>query len=492
MAVMTTDLRHPFSSPKLFPASHWAARALCAGLAAAVLGGCDSGPTKVGATINSISVAPESAELTPGESEQLEVDLRDANGSALPGRPVFWTSSDTSVAGISSSGLLTAYRLGNARIAASAEGVSGFATVQVMLPPVASISVEPGSAVLRSLGDTIHFTAVARDANGNPLPDRPISWGVDNPGVAEISPSGIATALGNGVATVQASAEDVQGTATLSISQQVVGISVSPEEVTLLPGETAVFSALATDANGRAVPLDGRLSWSSTNTLVVRVDATGRATGISSGQATITAAMDGINGSARVVVRPPPVAQVQVSPTSIAVPVRDEVQLTVTLRDADGNVIEGPPVEWSTHNSRVATVSPAGLVITRLPGTVIITATAEEKSDSAYISVLPGAPAKIVKVSGDKQEGEDGERLDAPLVVRVLDKWDNPVAEASVEWSTKSGSLKPDTERTDADGYARAEWTLGGKGGKNRTATATLMSGSEPVAKIDFTATKRD
>ena len=489
---MMRVLRRPFYLQQSFPTRLRVTHAFCAGLAALALGGCDSGPTKVGATVSTISVAPEAAELTPGESQQLQVELWDANGSALPGRPVFWASSDTSVAGVSSSGLLTAHRLGSARIAASAEGVSGFATVQVMPPPVASISVEPGSTVLRALGDTVHFTAVARDANGNPLPDRSISWGVDLPGVAEISPAGIATALGNGVATIHASAEDVQGTATLSVAQRVVQIAVSPEDATLLPGDTITFSAVATDANGRAVPLDGRLSWSSSNTLVVRVDATGQATGISSGTGTITAAMDGVSGSARVTVRPPPVAQVEVSPTSIAVRVREEVQLTGTLRDADGNVLEGPPIEWSTHNSRVATVDSAGLVTTRLPGTVIITATAEGKSDSAYISVLPGSPAKLAKVSGDEQDGENGEQLALPLVARVLDRWDNPVAEAPVEWTTKSGSMDPGTVRTDPDGYARTYWTLGGKGGTNRTATAALISGGTTVAKVDFTATTRD
>ena len=127
---------------------------------------------------------------------------------------------------------------------------------------------------------------------------------------------------------------------------------------------------------------------------------------------------------------------------------------------------------------------------TDLPGAVIITATAEGKTDSAYISVLPGPPAKLVKISGDKQVGDNGERLPALLIVRVLDRWENAVTDATVRWTTTpSGKMDPATARTDSQGYARTFWTLGGKGGTNRIATATLVLGDTTLAKVEFTAT---
>src|SRR5256885_15635021 len=64
--------------------------------------------------VASVSVTPPSATLAPGQTVQLSATPRDANGNALAGRPVAWTSGDTTVATVNGSGLVTAVAAGGA------------------------------------------------------------------------------------------------------------------------------------------------------------------------------------------------------------------------------------------------------------------------------------------------------------------------------------------------------------------------------------------
>src|SRR5439155_18708328 len=63
------------------------------------------------------------------------------------------------------------------------------------------------------------------------------------------------------------------------------------------------------------------------------------------------------------------------------------VQLTATPRDANGNVLSGRTITWSSDNATVATVSTSGLVTAKVAGSAMITATSEGQSGSASITV---------------------------------------------------------------------------------------------------------
>ena len=67
------------------------------------------------------------------------------------------------------------------------------------------------------------------------------------------------------------------------------------------------------------------------------------------------------------------------------------MQLSVTLRDSDGAVISGRPVDWSTSDAGRASVSDGGLVSAIDPGRVTITAASEGRSGTAIVVVEAGA-----------------------------------------------------------------------------------------------------
>jgi Invasin, domain 3 len=85
--------------------------------------------------------------------------------------------------------------------------------------------------------------------------------------------------------------------------------------------------------------------------------------------------------------------------------------------------------------------------------------------------VLPPntGPVQVMMIQGDHQEGATGAPLPDSLRVRLVDTLGNGVAGREVSWvvALGGGSIAPETDTSDADGYASAEWTLGQEAGAN-------------------------
>ncbi|WP_333659562.1 SBBP repeat-containing protein [Meiothermus cerbereus] len=70
----------------------------------------------------------------------------------------------------------------------------------------------------KRVGQTQQFTAVAKDASGNTIPDVTFTWSSNDPSVATVNNNGLATAVAEGTATITASAGGKSGTATLNVT----------------------------------------------------------------------------------------------------------------------------------------------------------------------------------------------------------------------------------------------------------------------------------
>src|SRR5207245_1467972 len=183
--------------------------------------------------------------------------------------------------------------------------------------------------------------------------------------------------------------EGQSGTATVTVvsNAPVASVTVTPATASVAVGQTVRLTATLRDANGNV--LSGRtVLWTSDNAVAATVDGTGLVSGVSAGPAVITATSEGKSGSASVTVvsNAPPVATVTVTPSTASVAVGQTVQLTATLRDANGNVLSGRTVLWTTDNAVAATVDGNGLVSGVSAGPAVITATSEGKSGAASVT----------------------------------------------------------------------------------------------------------
>src|SRR4029077_18136350 len=157
-----------------------------------------------------------SASGSVGATVQLTATPKDALGNPLSGRVVTWSSSNPAVATVSASGLVTGVAAGSATITATSEGQSGTSALTVTNVPVATVTVSPASAS-GSVGATVQLTATLKDALGNPLSGRVVTWSSSNPAVATVSASGLVTGVAAGSATITATSEGKSGTSALTM-----------------------------------------------------------------------------------------------------------------------------------------------------------------------------------------------------------------------------------------------------------------------------------
>src|SRR2546425_2223827 len=117
---------------------------------------------------------------------------------------------------VSSSGLVTGKVAGTAMITATSEGQSGTSTITVVHVPVASVAVAPSSATAQ-VGSTVQLTATPKDAGGNPLTGRTVTWASGNTSVATVSPSGLVSGAAVGPATITATSEGQNGSSAITV-----------------------------------------------------------------------------------------------------------------------------------------------------------------------------------------------------------------------------------------------------------------------------------
>ncbi|HEX2078266.1 MAG TPA: Ig-like domain-containing protein [Longimicrobium sp.] len=272
------------------------ARLLVFVLAGALAGGCTdaTGPAR---RVQSVTVTPQAAALDVGGTQVLAASVRNADGEELSGRTVFWTSSAPAVAPVSETGVVTALAAGTAVITATSGGRSGTATVVVSVP-VASVTVAAPSPTMPA-GTTQQLTATARDAAGNVLTGRTVTWSTNANAIATVSATGVVSALAPGTAVITATIGGRSGSATLVVVPPVASVTVSPASASLAVGASRDFTATARDDAGNV--LTGRaVAWSTSDPNVATVSATGVVTATGQGTATITATIEGRSGTATV------------------------------------------------------------------------------------------------------------------------------------------------------------------------------------------------
>ena len=250
----------------------------------------------------SVSVSPTTASVIVGGSTTLIATPRDSAGQPLFNRVIGWSSSNSSIATVNSSGVVTGVAAGSAIITASVEGKTGTATITVSTVAqgqVASITVSPPSATV-NVAWTTNLSATARDGNGNAIPGSTFTWSSSNASIASVSASGVVTGVAPGAATIFATSGGKTGSAAITVQLALVDhIDVTPANPALDPGQTVQLTATLYDQQNNV--LTGRtVTWSSADATKATVSATGLVTAIKKGNVTVTAAAGGKSGSTTV------------------------------------------------------------------------------------------------------------------------------------------------------------------------------------------------
>ncbi len=205
-----------------------------------------------GSTATSVSLAPASVVLGPGETRQLTATARDASGAVVPNAPVaFSTTVPPSIFTVSAGGLVTA---GSARgsgtvTARLASGQTATTEVEVRLPASALAVTGGGGQTARSrtLLPT-PVTARVTAADGGPVAGVAVSFTVASGG-GSVSAATVATDA-TGTASVRWTLGDLVGAQTLTVSAP----GLAPQTVT-----ATATAPVATFLRLDAAPTVGRV-----------------------------------------------------------------------------------------------------------------------------------------------------------------------------------------------------------------------------------------
>ncbi|OQA95662.1 MAG: Gellan lyase precursor [Bacteroidetes bacterium ADurb.Bin217] len=340
-----------------------------------------------------VTLSPNS--LSVGGTSTASADVSPANAG---NKSVTWTSSNVNVATVNANGVVTAIGQGTATITATsvaAPTVTGSASLTVSSVLPSSITVTLTSSVL-SVGGSTTATATVNPSNAG---DKSVTWTSSNTSVATINANGQITAIGAGTAIITATsvaAPAINGTATITVNTVLpTGITVTITPNSLAVGGTATATAEVLPSNAG----DKSVTWTSSNTAIATVNASGVVTAVAPGTALITAtsvAAGGVSGTASITVSSivPTSIVVTLSPVSISIGATSQATATVSPANAGDK-----SVTWTSSNTAVASVNANGVVTAIASGTAIITATsvaAPTVSGSATITVSNVAVTSIV------------------------------------------------------------------------------------------------
>jgi len=344
-------------------------------------------PKKVAAIVG----LPAIDSVRLGKVNAFVVEARDVSGNKLAGRKLNWSSLNPNVATVDANGSVTGVAIGSTVITARADGATAQTDMRVQ-PLVASVVLSPSSASV-PIGSNRALTVTVSDNNGLALTGRLIAFSTSNPSVATVNGSGTVVAItqGRAIITAQAVQDQVSGTATIDVVQvPVANVSITPAgSQTVSQGLTLQLAATMRDGTGGI--LAGRsVSWTTSNASIATVSSTGMVTGVSLGVVQITAESEGVIASVTVTVQPRPVATVGLGPNPGSVKQGAQLQMTIDLRDANGNQLTtaGRLVTWESSNKPIAIVQD-GVVSGVTVGRATITVTVDGKSASALVTVTP-------------------------------------------------------------------------------------------------------
>ena len=344
--------------------------------------------------VSSVAINPQIINVGIGQSSQILAVSKDANGDTITGLSIAWASSNVAVATVSSTGLVTGVSKGESTIIASVGGVSVSGSVLVTDVSASSIEITPNKGTL-SIGQSSQLSARLKDAQGNIVAGRDVSWSSSDTAIVTVSNAGMLTAISDGESTITASVEGVSGFATVTVSgAPVASVSLSAQSASISVGQTQQLTASVSDAGGNILN-DRIMSWTTSNEASATVSNAGLVTGIALGSSTITGTSEGKSATVVVEVSVSPVSSVSVTPQSVKLSAGQTQQLSETVTDKDGNVLSGFVIIWSSTNSASVTVSNTGLITGIAPGSSSITATIEGKIATASVNVAKAAVSSI-------------------------------------------------------------------------------------------------
>jgi trimeric autotransporter adhesin len=165
-------------------------------------------------------------------------------------------------------------------------------------------------------------------------------------------------------------------------------LTISPAVASLPNGTTQQLTVTGTYSDGTSKNVTPLVAWTVSPATAAKVSSSGLLTALAQGTATVNATITAVSAHLPLTVQAPALTSIQITPSSVSIPLGTNQQLTATASYTDGtsaNVTNS--VSWSSTPATVASVNVSGLVQSVSKGSFSITATSGTISGSLNATV---------------------------------------------------------------------------------------------------------
>ncbi len=316
--------------------------------------------------VKSVTLNKTGGSMYDGKTYQLKATVSPSNASI---KTVTWSSSDTKVVKVDSTGKITAVNPGMAVITCKTKQGGKVATCKVNVVPVKVTSVKLNkTGGTMQYGKTYQLKATVYPAEAT---NKKVTWSSSNPKVVSVSSTGLIKALkANASAVITCTTSDGKKTATCKVKVApvaVTGIKLNKTAVGLAAGKSTTLIAAISPSNAS----NKAVTWSSSNSKIATVDQNGVVRGRMDGTATIYAKTKdgGFVAACKVKVNGVKVMGVMLDRASYSGKVGSAFTLKATVVPSNAS---NKNVEWMSSDSAVAIVNAQGKVVCVGKGTCYI------------------------------------------------------------------------------------------------------------------------
>lgn len=362
--------------------------------------------------VTSITLDASALTVELGSTAQLTAVISPSNAD---NKIVIWSSSNASVARVSSEGMVTAVAPGQTEITAKSDDLGRTAVCLVTVPEIAvavqSLSLDKEELVLQK-GESAELKATIEPENAS---NTQLRWMSTDEKVASVTDKGVVSALAPGVAAIVVSTVDGGFTARceLTVEQHAGSMTLSAESLTLKELQMAILTATVLPED----TVDKSIVWSSSDENVATVNS-GVVHAVKAGEADIIAATKdgGLSKSCHVTVTCD-VAAVRLAEHTVVLKIGETHSL---VADVLPERATNKAIKWASADQTKATVSAAGVVVAVAPGTVEVSVVSEDNAsavDACTVIIEKNAVSSIsiTPASLELVEGE-GAKLSATVL----------------------------------------------------------------------------
>lgn len=418
---------------------------------------------KVVVLATGITVDKTATTIVKGATDKLTATLvpADANGT------ITWSTSDSSVATVSSDGTVTAVKNGTATVTAKCGDLSAQTKVTVINPLKTITITGTTHSIKKGQTTQLGLTYDPADTTDSVA----ATWTSSNTSVATVSKTGLVTALKDGSTTIKATVGNVSSTYDIAVKEvKLTGIKME-EKALIHKGDTKALTVEYTPADTTD---DKTVAWSSSDSTVASVDNNGIVTAVKPGSAVITAKVGNYQATCAVTVDAP---LKEIVPEKAIIDMVKKQTANIACSVVPADTTDSKDVTYTSSDETVATVNSDGKVTAKKAGQATVTITGANGIKATVTVNVSEIPVNEVVLSAQDEIIEAGAKK---AITATLKPENNTDDNQGVTWTTSDEKIA----KVIVDNEDSHKATIEGVAAGSAVITATAANGTKAECTV--------